>query len=69
MDAGPLDAVLLSLAFCSDPLHLVGEGGRGIGGRVARDCGGDVVGGGRMGDPGGILSDEHLQGPGTGHWA
>lgn len=66
MDAGPLDVVLFSLAFCSDSLHLVGEGGRGIGGRVARDCG---MGGRRMGDPGGILSDEHLQGPGTGHWA
>jgi len=42
------------------------EGGRVIGGRVAR---GDVMGGRRMGNPGGILSDEHLQGPGTGYWA
>lgn len=68
MDAGPLDVVLFSLAFCSDSLHLEGEGGRGMGGRVARDCGRDVMGSRGMGDPGGILSNEHLQGSGTGHW-
>ena len=66
MDAGPLNVILFSLAFCSDSLHLMREGGRVIGGRVAR---GDVMGGRRMGNPGGILSDEHLQGPGTGYWA